>query len=66
MTIVVNGRRTEHEGTVADLVEAHSGDRRARGIAVALNGVVLARAIWEECRPIDGDRVEIVTAVQGG
>jgi sulfur carrier protein len=36
------------------------------GIAVAVNEMVVPRGAWETTRLDDGDRVEILTAVQGG
>ena len=36
-----------------------------RGVAVAVNWVVLPRSQWDSAVP-DGARVEVVTAVQGG
>lgn len=57
--ITVNGKSTE-EQPLAHLV----GDRR--GIAVAVNGVVVPRCELDAFVPRDGDVVEIVTAVQGG
>ena len=67
-TIVVNGTPRDLEGatTVADLVEELAGDPTARGVAVALNGAVVPRGRWRLLELQDGDRVEILTAVQGG
>ena len=50
--------------TVADVV-----DRWARtpiGVAVAVNEAVVTRAKWPGTTLAEGDRVEILTAVQGG
>lgn len=66
MTVTVNGAPTEHVGSIADLVAARDGGRAARGIAVAVNDEVVPRASWETFIPHAGDRIEIVTAVQGG
>jgi sulfur carrier protein len=38
----------------------------ARGVAVAVNGEVVRRAQWPEQRLRDGDRVDVLTATQGG
>ena len=40
--------------------------RDARGIAVAVNEVVVPRAKWDTFELGDGDRIEIIHAVQGG
>jgi len=36
------------------------------GVAVAVNGDVIRRAVWEATQLSDGDQVEVLTAVQGG
>lgn len=58
--------------TVAALVAAllpelvgDSGDV-PRGVAVAIDDAVLPRSTWPSTTLRDGDRVEVVTAVQGG
>ncbi|MDH2903125.1 MAG: sulfur carrier protein ThiS [Actinomycetota bacterium] len=37
-----------------------------RGVAVAINGEIVRRSLWEATRVQPADRVEIVTAVAGG
>lgn len=68
MNVVVNGqqRRVVDGSTVAELVNLLEvpGDRP--GVAVAVNGEVLPREEWTARRLADGDRVDVVTAVQGG
>jgi sulfur carrier protein len=66
--ITVNGRadRVPAGHTVADLVRAATGDAAPRGVAVALNGTVVRRADWPSTDLSDGDRVEVLTAKQGG
>lgn len=66
MTIILNGEELSFAGSVADLVEQRLGDRRRTGVAVAVDHAVVSRAEWESRRLVDGERVEIVTAVQGG
>jgi len=36
------------------------------GVAAALNGDVVRRAVWNTTSLTDGDEVEVLTAVQGG
>lgn len=62
--ITLNGQTTEFGGSVADLVASRHGS--ASGIAVAVNGEVLPRSDWPVRVLAEGDRLEIVTAVQGG
>ena len=50
--------------TIADLVAVMS--TAASGIAVAVNDEVVPRSRWPSRRLQERDRVEILTAVQGG
>ena len=66
MEIMING--TPHE-----VPDATSLDRAvalisasATGIAVAVNGDVVTRVSWPQVRLAHGDRIEVLTAVQGG
>ena len=38
----------------------------ASGVAVALDGAVVPRALWDKTIVPDGGVVEVLTAVQGG
>ena len=49
---------------VADVVIDLAGSMR--GVAVAVNGVVVPRSAWSDTELADGDAVEVLTAVQGG
>ncbi|MCE7083152.1 sulfur carrier protein ThiS [Streptomyces sp. ST2-7A] len=42
------------------------GEPTGRGVAAALNENVVPRSAWERTPLGDGDRVEVLTAVQGG
>jgi sulfur carrier protein len=66
MTILVNGDSTPipPDATVAALVAALT--QAERGVAVALNGEVVPRSAWAGTGLTDGDRVEVLTAAQGG
>ena len=67
MTVVVNGatRELPDGATVSQLVEAMRL-LRARGVAVARNGDVVLRSRWGETSLREGDRIEVLHAVQGG
>ena len=68
MTVELNGERvTVADGaSVADVVaRAGAGDGR-RGVAVALDGEVVPRSEWAGTELREGQRVEVVRAVQGG
>jgi sulfur carrier protein len=64
--LLVNGesRDLRDGATVADLVGQVSGGRR--GVAVAVNGDVVPRRDWEATRLAAEDRVEVLSAIQGG
>lgn len=66
--IHLNGTPTDGRdgATVAELLGALGVEREARGVAVAVNGEVVPRSTWEDRRVADGDRVEALTAMQGG
>jgi sulfur carrier protein len=65
-SIRVNGK---HEAltapTLAKLLEAR-GIGRARGVAVAVNGVVVPAGAWPEAALSAGDEIEIVRPFGGG
>ena len=52
--------------TVAEIVGATGVGPESRGIAVALDGEVVRRADWTTTVVRDGQRIEVLTAVQGG
>jgi sulfur carrier protein len=64
--VLVNGEPDEvAEGTtVADLVARHRDS--SRGVAVARNEEVVPRSRWDATVVAEGDRLEILTAAQGG
>jgi sulfur carrier protein len=65
--LIVNAVESDVDdtATVADVVERLAGTD-AKGVAVALNGDVVPRSAWPATRPAEGDRIEVLTAVQGG
>lgn len=66
ITVLVNGEQhalpapVALDAVVATLTTAPSG------VAAALNETVVPRTRWSATPVADGDRVEILTAVQGG
>jgi sulfur carrier protein len=53
--------------TVAALVAGlTAGGGGGRGVAVAVNGEVVPRSVWDATDLRPGDRVEVLTAAQGG
>ncbi|GIE33447.1 thiamine biosynthesis protein ThiS [Actinoplanes italicus] len=66
MKLTINGQAQSRTGTcsvatlVAEIIAAQ------RGVAVAVNGTVVPRSTWSEVDLADGDRVEVLTAAQGG
>ncbi|MEU6475665.1 sulfur carrier protein ThiS [Streptomyces sp. NPDC047017] len=66
MNISVNGERREvASGTPLDTV-VRTLTAAPSGVAAALNETVVPRAQWPSTALAEGDRVEILTAVQGG
>jgi sulfur carrier protein len=66
-TIRVNGESEPLLVWTIELLLAEKAlDTGQRGIAVALNGVVVPRAAWRETPLKPGDSIEIVRARQGG
>ena len=67
-SIVVNGVPREVPVDVAiDALLTHLGrDPGMSGVAVAVNETVVRRADWTTAVVKEGDRVEVITASQGG
>lgn len=78
MKIIVNGaeRETAEGSSVAGVVASvtghitgrvtDTGTGRTAGVAVALNDEVVPRADWSTTIVREADRIEVLTAVQGG
>lgn len=68
MIVELNGGRIElpSGATLADAVAAAGVEAGSRGVAVAVGGEVVPRATWPARRLAEGERIEVVQAVQGG
>lgn len=68
MIVDLNGQRVElAEGaSVADAVAAAGADSGRRGVAVAIDGEVVPRSAWSHTGLVEGQRIEVVEAIQGG
>jgi sulfur carrier protein len=65
--IYVNGDPRERAGaTIAELLADLGVEPDARGVAVAVEGEVVPRAEWPRRRVNEGERVEALSAMQGG
>ena len=65
--ITVNGEPRDRDGaTIVELLSDLGVEDRARGVAVAVNGEIVPRAQWSLHRVDTGDRVEALSAMQGG
>lgn len=66
MNVELNGTPTElSEGTtLLALIETRAGN--TRGSAVVVDGTVVPRGDWLSYPVADGQRIELITAVQGG
>jgi sulfur carrier protein len=68
VNVTINGepRRMDDGATVASVIEMLDVAPGARGVAVALDGEVVARSSWSQTQLRDGSLVEVVSAIQGG
>ena len=70
MRLFINGEPRDREAETVDalfrLEAEETGIESPQGVAIALNGRVLRRRDWGETPVAEGDRVEIVRAMQGG
>ena len=68
MTIELNGESVElgDPATVASAVQRSGAEPSRAGIAVAVDGEVVPRSEWDETELQEGQRVEVVGAIQGG
>ena len=66
--IVLNGERSELDAgaTVAVALGRLGLELNAPGVAVAVDGEVVPRALWPTLVLADGAQVEVLTAMQGG
>nr|WP_274535335.1 sulfur carrier protein ThiS [Streptomyces sp. CB02058] len=66
VSVSVNGERRDiPAGTSLDALVAKLTAARS-GVAAAVNEAVVPRGEWSATLLADGDRVEVLTAVQGG
>lgn len=67
ITLTVNDEtRTTEAASVVQLVHEVLGEVPEAGTAVALDGDVIPRSVWNTTELANGARVDILTAVQGG
>jgi sulfur carrier protein len=68
MLVTVNGEQRElpDGATVEGLVQSLGARADGRGVAVALDGGVVARSAWAATELWPGARAEVLIAVQGG
>jgi thiazole synthase len=68
MRIELNGKVQElaDGASLADAVAASGVGREARGVAVAVDGEVAPRREWASTALVEGSKVEVLAAIQGG
>jgi sulfur carrier protein len=68
MRVLLNGEPHElDEGAnVSDAVEATGAQADGRGVAAAVDGEVVPRGQWSSTLLAEGQRIEVLQAVQGG
>jgi len=64
----MNGKETNLAGpaTLVTLLRENGITENSTGVAVAVNSNVIPRSKWDEVRLADGDKIEVINAVQGG
>ncbi|MGI8774742.1 MAG: sulfur carrier protein ThiS [Actinomycetota bacterium] len=67
-TLNVNGRSVDVPpgASVLDLVKQVEPERWERGVAVAVNGEVVPKTVWQDTQLSESDRVEVLAAIGGG
>ena len=68
LTVILNGRPRELPlgATLEQAVTASGAPEPHRGVAAAVDGEVVPSGRWQSHRLEEGQRVEVVLAVQGG
>jgi sulfur carrier protein len=68
VNLIVNGdpRQLPAGATVASVIDLLDVAPGARGVAVAVDGEVIARSRWTETKLREGSSVEVLAAIQGG
>ncbi len=68
MLINYNGKNIALTGcdSLADLFEQISIKPHCQGIAVAINNLIIPKSRWASYQIQEGDRIEVIHAVQGG
>ena len=68
MRVLLNGEPHELDdgANVSDAVQASGAEADGRGVAAAVDGEVVPRGRWSDTQLEEGQRVEVLQAVQGG
>ncbi|GAA2207234.1 sulfur carrier protein ThiS [Nonomuraea monospora] len=66
MIVVINGAAHEVADGMTVAQAVHTLTSATTGVAVAVNDEVVTRGAWETTALRDRDRMEVLTAVQGG
>jgi sulfur carrier protein len=64
--LIINGATRQVAAAIDLATLVGQVSDRENGIAVALNREVVPRGDWQRTLLADGDRIDVVTAVQGG
>ena len=68
MNLRINGnsQNIEDNTLLVELIEKITGEKDPAGVAVAINGSVVSRSVWNQQALHEGDDIEILGAVSGG
>lgn len=66
-TLLVNGETKPFDASLVAILDSLGVDvLQSRGVAVAINDAVVRKKDWETHTLTPGDRIEVITARQGG
>ncbi|MCX8501003.1 MAG: sulfur carrier protein ThiS [Alphaproteobacteria bacterium] len=67
IALTINGAEfLSPTSNLGELLQNYGIDRDQKGVAVALNGVIVAKPSWSRTEVNSGDVLEILAAIQGG
>jgi sulfur carrier protein len=66
MQVIINGEPHQVPAPISLAQAVALLTSTQAGVAAAVNGDVVRRAVWETTSLAEGDEVEVLTAVQGG
>jgi sulfur carrier protein len=68
MLVTLNGKEqhVQEGATLGALLKENNISEKAEGVAVAINDAIVPQRQWPEVHLHNGDKIEVIHAVQGG